>query len=126
MPLSEQEQRLLDEMERNLYRNDADFVATVSGPRGKPNYTWIVLGALLGVLGVGAILVGIATQLPVVGVIGFVVVFAGVLLALARPKVSVDPNAVADAAPTGRTAKRAGFIDRMNERWDKRDEDNRR
>ncbi|MET1051453.1 MAG: DUF3040 domain-containing protein, partial [Mycetocola sp.] len=25
MPLSEQEQRLLDEMERNLYRNDADF-----------------------------------------------------------------------------------------------------
>ncbi|MET0713865.1 MAG: DUF3040 domain-containing protein, partial [Mycetocola sp.] len=29
MPLSEQEQRLLDEMERNLYRNDADFVSTV-------------------------------------------------------------------------------------------------
>ena len=33
MPLSEQEQRLLEEMERSLYHNDADFVATV-GKRG--------------------------------------------------------------------------------------------
>ncbi|WP_375389251.1 DUF3040 domain-containing protein, partial [uncultured Amnibacterium sp.] len=29
MPLSEQEQRLLDEMERSLYHGDADFVASV-------------------------------------------------------------------------------------------------
>jgi len=47
MPLSEQEQRLLDEMERNLYRNDADFVAAVSG-RGRPNYRSIVLGSRQG------------------------------------------------------------------------------
>ena len=35
MPLSEQEQRLLDEMERSLYHNDADFVATVGAARGR-------------------------------------------------------------------------------------------
>ena len=37
MPLSEQEQRLLEEMERSLYQNDSDFVArvTLTGvPRG--------------------------------------------------------------------------------------------
>ena len=55
MPLSEQEQRLLEEMERNLYRNDADFVAAVGGVRGRrPNYRAIVLGVLLAVAGVGA------------------------------------------------------------------------
>ena len=36
MPLSEHEQRLLEEMERNLYHHDADFVATVGNRRGKP------------------------------------------------------------------------------------------
>ena len=47
MPLSEHEQRLLEEMERSLYNNDADFVATVS-PRGaRPNYRRIALGALI-------------------------------------------------------------------------------
>jgi len=28
MPLSENEQRLLDEMERNLYKNEADVMST--------------------------------------------------------------------------------------------------
>ena len=72
MPLSEQEQRLLEEMERNLYRNDADFVHAVGGVRGRrPNYRAIVLGVLLAVAGVGALIAGVALQLLIVGVIGF-------------------------------------------------------
>ena len=54
MPLSEQEQRLLEEMERSLYHNDADYVATVSGRGGKRNYTTIVVGILVGT-GLGAL-----------------------------------------------------------------------
>ena len=47
MPLSEQEQRLLDEMERHLMRNDADVV---SAPRdGRTlSYRNIVYGTILG------------------------------------------------------------------------------
>ena len=120
MPLSEQEQRLLDEMERNLYQHDVDFVATLSGRRGKPNYTWIVLGSLLGVLGVVVVLVGISTQLPVVGFAGFVMILGGVLLALARRRKGVE------AAPTsgeGGSQHKQGFMDRMNERWERREDD---
>ena len=51
MPLSEHEQRLLEEMERSLYQNDADFVAKVGGRRGKPAYRTIVLGILLAIVG---------------------------------------------------------------------------
>ena len=87
MPLSEQEQRLLEEMERNLYRNDADFVHAVGGVRGRrPNYRAIVLGVLLAVAGVGALIAGVAMQLLIVGIIGFALMFAGVLIAITPSK----------------------------------------
>lgn len=119
MPLSEQEQRLLDEMERNLYQHDVDFVATLSGRRGKPNYTWIVLGSLLGVLGVIVVLVGISTRLPLMGLLGFVMILGGVLLALARRRNGDAAEPLGDSAQAQR---KQGFMERMNERWDKRED----
>ena len=63
MPLSEQEQRLLEEMERSLYQNDADFVPTTGARRGRPNYTVLVVGALIGLLGIATLIVGVISQL---------------------------------------------------------------
>ena len=123
MPLSEQEQRLLEEMERNLYRNDADFVAAVSG-RGRPNYRSIVLGILLALLGVAGLIAGVALHLLIVGVIGFGLMFAGVLLAITPSKRAAGGRPPAPKAGT-QTPHRsnAGFMDRLNERWDRRQED---
>lgn len=118
MPLSEQEQRLLEEMERSLYQNDADFVATVGNRAFRPDYRMIVIGILVGIVGVVGIVVGVATRLPVVGVLGFVVMFSGVLLALRRTKNAAAPTGAEDR----RGAERSGFMDRMNERWDRRQE----
>ncbi|BDZ66206.1 DUF3040 domain-containing protein [Agromyces mangrovi Wang et al. 2018] len=125
MPLSEQEQRLLEEMERSLYRNDADFVATVGGRRGRPNYRSVVLGVLLGVAGVGALIAGVATQLLFIGIIGFALMFTGVLLAISPSrKVSVEElSDLADGQRPARSSGSAGFMDRMNQRWDRRQED---
>ncbi len=120
MPLSEQEQRLLDEMERSLYRNDADFVATVGSQDSRPNYRMIVIGALLGVVGIVGILVGVGTQLPVIGVIGFLVLFGGVLLGLRRTSVPSEGEGGGSNSGDKSFAKRVGFMDRMNDRWDKR------
>jgi hypothetical protein len=118
MPLSEQEQRLLEEMERSLYQNDADFVATVGSGSSRPNYRMIVIGILIGIAGVVGIVIGVATRLPIVGVLGFVVMFAGVLLALSRTKGPAVPTEADDRRP----AAHSGFMDRMNERWDRRQE----
>src|SRR5690349_14500323 len=85
MPLSEQEQRLLDEMERSLYRNDADFVAT-GGRRGRPNYRSVTIGILLAAAGIAALIAGVAIPQLLVGIAGFVLMFAGVLLALTPSK----------------------------------------
>jgi predicted phage tail protein len=123
MPLSEQEQRLLEEMERNLYQNDADFVATVSGPRGRPNYTQIVLGSLLAIAGVGALVAGVIVQYPIVGVVGFALMLGGVLLVLAPGKGSSAAAPTSTSRnTTAKPARRSSFMDTINERWERRSE----
>jgi hypothetical protein len=125
MPLSEQEQRLLEEMERSLYQNDADFVPTSGQRRGRPNYTVLVIGALIGLLGIATLIVGVVINLTLIGILGFVIMFVGVLLAVAPPRRLTSPEATkpstAPGARGGRpTATSESFMDRLNERWDKR------
>jgi len=126
MPLSEQEQRLLEEMERSLYHNDADFVATVSGRRSRPNYTMVVVGVLVIVLGIGALAAGVITKLAVIGILGFAIMIVGALLIFSpRDAAAGSSSATSAPRPGGRGAgKRPGssssFMDRINERWEKR------
>lgn len=117
MPLSEQEQRLLDEMERNLYQNDADFVATVGVGRGRVNYRGIVLGAILFVVGIVVLLAGVGTQNSVVGVLGFAVMFAGVFVAATPSRRSAFARR---PAPTQGTHRSSSFMDNLNQRWERR------
>ena len=121
MPLSEQEQRLLDEMERHLMRNDADVV---SAPRdGRTlSYRNIVYGTVLVLLGLGGLIVGVSAQLIVVGVLGFVVMLGGVVLAVTPTKgVSGTPRVESENKAPKPTS--SSFMDRMNDRWDRRQEE---
>ncbi|MCU1439404.1 MAG: hypothetical protein JWP85_401 [Rhodoglobus sp.] len=121
MPLSEQEQRLLEEMERSLYQNDADFVATVNPRRGKPNYTILIVGVLIALGGIATLVAGVIVRQPLVGVLGFAIMFAGVLLVVAPPRrgsVSAAQQAAPDASHGRSNSPR--FMDNLNERWDKR------
>jgi hypothetical protein len=114
MPLSEHEQRLLDEMERSLYHNEADDVTTVGGGRARPNYTALALGIIAGVIGIALLLVGVVSRLPVIGLIGFAIMFAGAMLAIAPPR----------RLTTDRRARtRPGFMDSLNDRWERRSDD---
>jgi len=130
MPLSEQEQRLLDEMERHLMNKDADVV---SAPReGQTlSYRNIVYGTVLVLLGLGGLIVGVSTSLIVVGVIAFLVMVAGVVLAVTPARTSIADVLSADtSAPQGgrggskkSTGSSSSFMDRMNDRWDRRQGD---
>ncbi|KQR38031.1 MULTISPECIES: DUF3040 domain-containing protein [Microbacterium] len=119
MPLSEQEQRLLDEMERHLLHNDADVVSAPSGDRAL-SYRNLVYGALLLLAGVGGLIVGVVlgdVWGVVVGVIGFAAMLGGVMLAVTpvRRPLSAVPR---ERAPKQKSS--ASFMDRMNDRWDRR------
>ena len=122
MPLSEQEQRLLEEMERSLYQNDSDFVARVTKRHGRPTYTSITLGVLGALAGVAVIVVGLVLREPWIGIVGFVLMLAGVLYAL-RPGMR-GPAMPRTKGTTSSRSSGGGFMDRMNERWDKRNQDN--
>ncbi|KFF60322.1 membrane protein [Cryobacterium sp. MLB-32] len=121
MPLSEQEQRLLEEMERSLYHNDADFVASVGASRLRPNYRSIAIGVLLAVVGIVALIAGVALQMLWLGIVGFVVMFTGVLLALSPGKsMRGMPSAAAPGRRPAQGRADQGFMDRLNARWDRR------
>jgi DUF3040 family protein len=113
MPLSEQEQRLLDEMERSLYHGDADFVAAVGRVRTGVNYTALIGGVLLAIAGVGVLLGGVLLHAWPVGVLGFLAMFAGVLLAVGTPR-----RRAPFAARGARRSPR--LMDRLAERWERR------
>lgn len=85
MPLSEQEQRLLDEMERNLYHSEADDVTTVGARRGRANGTAILIASAGILIGLVLLVTGVVVRQPLVGVLGFAAMFAGVVLVVAPP-----------------------------------------
>ncbi len=120
MPLSEQEQRLLEEMERSLYQNDADFVATASQRRGRTSYTMIAVGVLVAVLGIATLIAGVVVRQPLVGVLGFAIMFVGVLLAIAPPRRSGSAEMPSSPPSAKRRSSGSGFMDSLNDRWDRR------
>ncbi len=121
MPLSEQEQRLLDEMERHLMRNDADVVSAPTGGRSL-SYRNIVYGTVLVLVGLGALIVGVSLPIIAVGVVGFVIMLAGVVLAVTPAHGARSAQPESDR-PAAKPQAHSSFMDRMNDRWDKRQED---
>ena len=129
MPLSEQEQRLLDEMERNLLLNDADVVSAASATRAF-SYRNLVYGALMVILGLVGLIVGIVLFQQIadagsmigigVGVVGFLLIGGGVIVAMRRPEASGDEPVRAASTASSKRENAAGFMDRMNDRWDRR------
>ncbi|KZX21855.1 DUF3040 domain-containing protein [Rathayibacter tanaceti] len=124
MPLSEHEQRLLDEMERNLYQNDADFVAAVAKGSGGTNYRALVLGILLGIVGLAVLVTGVIVRQPLVGILGFAFMLGGVVIAMrpsaGGPTESGLPNVGRPSKPRSGNRQGSGFMDRLNDRWDNR------
>lgn len=117
MALSDHEQRLLDEMERNLYQHDAEFVASVQSIRPRPSYRNIVWGVLLSVAGLGIVIGAVIVHLVIVGVLGFAAIVAGVMIAIR----TTPQTAGAQTNGTAKPAKaRQSFMDRVNDRWEKR------
>lgn len=126
MPLSEQEQRLLDEMERHLMSNDTDVV---TAPSRALSYRNIVLGSILVLAGLGALVVGVSIGFNTgflgiaIGVVGFLLMVGGVVFAVTPMRGSAPTAPVASASgPRAPRAASTSFMDRMNDRWDRRRE----
>lgn len=106
MPLSEHEQRLLEQIERALIAEDPKFASTVrAGRLRRPTRRRRLQGLVLFVLGLVMLVVGVAVRsiwlanVPVVSVIGFLVMLTGAVLAVTSigagkkaPNKSAEPD----------------------------------
>jgi hypothetical protein len=143
MPLSEYEQRVLEQMERALTSDDPRLANTLqqTSRRSPLRYVLAGVGVVVGLL---LLVLGAASSRPWVGVIGFVLMFAGVAYAFAAPRKSgptgvVRPDGTVDMSPqpqpggrkpargatgatrtTRTTSKGESFLARLEERWERR------
>lgn len=124
MALSDREQRLLDEMEQHLYRSEADVVSAPKSPTATLSARHIVIGVLLIALGVVGLITGVSTKSIPIGLVGFVVMVVGATWAL-RPREATSAKGKRDTSgrvgpAKARQSPKASFQERMNERWDRR------
>lgn len=132
MPLSDHEQRMLDQIESALYAEDPKFASSVRGGGLRaPTARRRLQGTALFVIGLGMLVSGVAFKatmvgsFPVLSVFGFVVMFGGVVFAItgrrltARPE---HPGAASGGPPRQRRAKGGGgsFTSRMEDRFRRR------
>ncbi|MFC4629678.1 DUF3040 domain-containing protein [Promicromonospora alba] len=135
MPLSEYEQRVLEQMERALTSDDPRLANTLQST-GRGNALRYVLSGVGVVVGLLLLVVGAATSQTWLGAIGFVLMFAGVVFAFLGPRKKQQDGPVGVVADDGtvqpphggaRKPRRrqgggssGGFLARLEERWENR------
>ena len=150
MPLSEEELRLLEQMERALVEEDPKFASTLRGTslRRSARRRAIAAGVVF-VLGIGLLMGGVMSGKGAlgfaIGIAGFVVMLGSATVALGairgqqQATAPVDPRTAAHPSrgftvieggrtsrlrrPRARSARTSGtFMERMEERWRRRRE----
>ncbi|ABL82578.1 MULTISPECIES: DUF3040 domain-containing protein [unclassified Nocardioides] len=150
MPLSEEELRLLEQMERALVEEDPKLASTLRGTafRRAARRRAIIAGACF-VLGVVVLMAGAVAQITPLGIAGFVIMLGSATVALTAmrgqsaspapdPRTLQHPSrggfTVVDGGRSGRKSRRPrrhghsgrsghSFMERMDERWRRRREE---
>jgi hypothetical protein len=134
VPLSDHEQRLLDQIERALYQEDPKFASTVRSTDLRTHMKRRMRRAgFLFALGVVLLLGGLVNNQPPVGIGGFVVMVAALALALSSWKrlgtapsqgglraVGSDRPARTKRSKSGTAASGGSILNRLEERWKRR------
>lgn len=117
MPLSEEELRLLEQMERALSEEDPKFASTLRGTAlRRAQHRRAILSGVVLVGGVALLMAGVITRMWVVGVIGFLVMLASTSAGLS----AVRGRPVAIHMPHLAPRPGAGLRDRVEQRWKRR------
>ncbi|CAM5526580.1 DUF3040 domain-containing protein [Streptomyces hirsutus] len=132
MPLSEHEQRMLEQMERALYAEDPKFASALEGS-GLRTYTRRrVYQAIVGFLvGIALLMAGMVAQQVWLSVVGFLVMLGCAVLAVTGWRKAPKPgeqaaDAVGAVGSTGvpqsgrQGRQRRSVMNRIEERWQRR------
>jgi len=119
MPLSDEEKRLLAEMEAALAVDDPKLVSTLSGKVRTPKKNRMFAGILLFFTGLVTLLAGLISQTIPVGIAGFVLALIGLVIVITnlagKSRVPVKSN---------ERPKKPKWSSSFEERWDRRQQEN--
>jgi hypothetical protein len=148
VPLSEHEQRQLEQIEQSLYSDYPKLAQSVRSQDPRIHYKRRVVEAAIGfVIGVGLLLAGVISKIIFVGVGGFLVMLACAMWALTSWRhmggivsgKGLDVARAQDPPAHGQRGRRKGgrgrrgareksglgFMERLEERWRRRQEGGR-
>lgn len=130
MPLSDHEQRLLEQIEQALYDEDPKFARLYRGTDVRSHYRRRVLRAAAGlVVGLGLLLTGVILPLIPLGVAGFVVMLAAASFGVASwqrmtgHRMSGARDRLSSRRGHGPKPPRRSVVQRLEERWQRRQGD---
>ncbi|MBW8173503.1 DUF3040 domain-containing protein [Ornithinimicrobium sp. Arc0846-15] len=134
MPLSDHEQRVLEQMEQALYAEDPRFASNLkSTGQAKVARRRAAVGVVIALAGLGLVVLSVVLQQIWIGGLGFgAMVLGGAwvfapapdkkqTLGAVKPDGSVKPGP--KSARSSKPAKKnssGGFMQRMEQRWEKR------
>lgn len=144
MPLSEEELRLLEQMERALVEEDPKFASTLRGTTLRQSARRkAILAGVVFVVGIAVLMGGAVARITPLGIVGFVIMLASATVGLSalRGQQGVPAGQETEGRRThhgftvidgGRKTRRSRkphtggtFMERIEERWRRRRDDNR-
>jgi hypothetical protein len=129
VPLSEHEQRQLEQIEQALYADHPRLARVMRAKDPKVHYRRRLVQASAGfIIGVGALVAGLLLKYPWLDIAGFVVMLASSTWAITSYRrmagLSADRRKGGLGNKAAKTAN-AGMMDRIEERWRRRQERDR-
>ncbi len=148
MPLSEEELRLLEQMERALVAEDPKFASTLRGTRIRQHARrQMIAGILVFLVGVTLLMSGAVLKIIPLGIFGFVVMLASAYFTLTswrgQNRAAFQPDARGDSPEQGlrvvqggksakskskgkppKPQKHGSMMERFEERWRRRRDQN--
>jgi len=126
VPLSDEEARLLHQLEQSLAAEDPDFASTLRGSKFMAHNRRVAVLAALGfVAGLVIMFTGAVSKMTWLGVLGFLAMVGTAFLfsqAWRRGIGGRDGETPVPSAGPGRQRQKSSgsFVDRMEERWQRR------
>ncbi|GAA2038877.1 spore wall synthesis complex protein [Terrabacter terrae] len=130
MALSEHEEALLQQMEEALYAEDPRFASRIEKTKSRGlGRGRVVAGVVAGVAGLALVVFSAMSSSIWLGAVGFAVMVGGIVYAITPSKAKLaavgadgNPKPRPGRAKAG-TRKSATFMERLEERWEKRRRD---
>ena len=131
MALSEHEEALLQQMEEALYAEDPRFASRIEKTKSRGlGRGRVVTGVVAAVVGLALVVFSAMSSGIWLGAVGFAIMVAGIVYAItpSKSKLAAVGN---DGTPKARrpgkaktsTSKQGTFMERLEERWEKRRRD---